>query len=261
MDKATQKMKIIFLATACDLTNIIYTRLSQEIDIALIIIENNISKKTILKKRAKKLGLLKVFGQLLFLLLIAKPQRLFSSKRKAAILIEEGFSEHELPTEKIQKVGSVNDFKTIQLIQKENPDLILVNGTRIISSEVINCTKARFINIHAGITPLYRGVHGAYWAMAMGDIENCGVTIHYVDKGIDTGGILAQGIIQPTTIDNFTTYPYLQFTLGANLFIEVIKKFESGILIEQQALEGLSKLWHHPTIGQYLYYKFTKGVK
>ena len=42
--------------------------------------------------------------------------------------------------------------------------------------------------MHAGITPQYRGVHGGYWAVVNNDPEHCGVTIHFVDKGIDTGG-------------------------------------------------------------------------
>ncbi len=261
MNNTNQKIKILLLATACDLTNIIYTRLSKEFNISKVIIEQNSSKKTILIRRIKKLGILNVIGQVLFLILIAKPQRFFSSKRKIEILENAGLSEQEIPTSEINYVISVNDLATIQLIQKENPDLIIVNGTRIISSEVINSTKARFINIHAGITPLYRGVHGAYWAMAMGDKENCGVTIHYIDKGIDTGGILAQGIITSSKKDNFNTYPYLQFSTGANLFAEVIQKFNDGVLYEKQAPKGLSKLWYHPTLWQYLFYRITKGTK
>ena len=66
----------------------------------------------------------------------------------------------------------------------------------------------------AGITPLYRGVHGAYWALAEGRRDLCGVTVHRVDAGIDTGEVLAQVLIDPTPQDNFVTYPWLQVAEG-----------------------------------------------
>ena len=48
------------------------------------------------------------------------------------------------------------------------------------------------VNVHAGITPRYRGVHGGYWALAERHPEWVGTTVHLVDPGIDTGAILAQ---------------------------------------------------------------------
>ena len=43
------------------------------------------------------------------------------------------------------------------------------------------------INMHAGITLRYRGVHGGYWALAEQHPEWVGTTVHLVDPGIDTG--------------------------------------------------------------------------
>src|SRR5438093_9923670 len=48
---------------------------------------------------------------------------------------------------------------------------VVVNGTRIISEAVLTASDAVFINMHAGITPKYRGVHGGYWALYNGDGE------------------------------------------------------------------------------------------
>ncbi|MFT4646131.1 MAG: folate-dependent phosphoribosylglycinamide formyltransferase PurN, partial [Planctomycetota bacterium] len=47
--------------------------------------------------------------------------------------------------------------------KKLNLDVIIVNGTRIISSKVLESMPALFINIHTGVTLQYGGVHGAYW--------------------------------------------------------------------------------------------------
>jgi methionyl-tRNA formyltransferase len=154
----------------------------------------------------------------------------------------------------------VNDPAFIQTIRSLNPDLVLVNGTRVISAQALSEIKCPVINVHVGITPLYRGVHGAYWALAKNDKANCGVTIHAIDKGIDTGGILAQGTIVTSRTDNFITYPYLQFEKA----IELVKKVVPVVLNKGFSFlappAGVSKLWYHPTIWQYLGNRF-KGIK
>lgn len=142
-----------------------------------------------------------------------------------------------------------------------NPDIVLVNGTRIISSKVLGSTNAVFINMHTGITPKYRGVHGGYWALANNDKENCGVTIHIVDKGVDTGGILYQTTIPLTAKDNFITYPYLQFGEGLPLMKKAIDDIAINKVVVMKPETTESKLWYHPTIWQYLFKRILKGKK
>ena len=113
------------------------------------------------------------------------------------------------------RVESANSPGTIELLRELQPDVVVVAGTRILSKALLISVPATFINWHAGITPLYRGVHGGYWSLVEERADECGVTVHLVDAGIDTGGGLAQARIRPTLRDNFVTYPYLQ--LGAAL--------------------------------------------
>jgi len=137
---------------------------------------------------------------------------------------------------------------------------VIIHGTRILSAELLNSVTCRFINIHAGITPKYRGVHGGYWALANNDPLNCGVTVHLVDKGIDTGEIITQDNILPTPSDNFITYPYLQLAKGMELLLRVIKDHFDGKLLTKKAV-GKSVLRHHPTLWQYLANRMMKKIK
>ncbi len=135
-----------------------------------------------------------------------------------------------------------------------------MNGTRIISKEILNCTNAVYINTHAGITPNYRGVHGAYWALANNDLNNCGVTVHLVDPGIDTGGVLYQKNINILDNDNFTTYTYLQIVEGIKLMTKAIDDIiNNRVLVKDK--HSPSKLWSHPTIWKYLWLRIIKGIK
>lgn len=241
-------------------TNILYHSLKNDYDIEAIILEEPVTKKLFLKKRIKRLGFSKVAGQILFQLSVAKYLNLTSEKRKKEILKVYGLEESALPVEKIIKLSSVNNRECISILQKISPELILVNGTRIISKEVLNSLPVKFINIHAGITPKYRNVHGAYWALVNHDFANCGVTVHQVDQGIDTGNIIYQKKISITPKDNFTTYPYLQLAEGIILLKKALTDiFTNNLAFKKNNLE--SKIWHHPTLWQYLSYRIFDGVK
>ena len=114
------------------------------------------------------------------------------------------------------------------------------------------------INLHVGITPEYRGVHGGYWSIVNKDVENFGVSLHKVDKGIDTGEILWQKTCGISDTDNFNTYPILQLILG----LEGIAEIEE-LLDKNSSLIGNteSKLYHHPTAYSYLVNRFFGKVK
>lgn len=253
--------KIIFLASPCDFTNMIFHQISDHFTIHSVIMEQPVSKKAFVKRRIKKLGYFQVFGQLLFQLGIVPILRIFSRARIEEILTETQNSREEIPESKIIKVNSINSKKTRQLLGELAPDLILVNGTRIIGEKTLASTDAPFVNLHVGITPLYRGVHGGYWALAEGNSLNCGVTIHLIDKGIDTGGILAQSRISPTSMDNFATYPYLQVAEGITLLKNFINTFTPNRFKTLSPPNGTSKLWYHPTIWTYIRGFILKGVK
>lgn len=255
-----QKPSIILLAGKWDTTAIVYNFLQQRFCVVRVIVEDSVSRKEFLKKRAKKLGWLTVGGQVLFQLLIAKPQRWLSTNRIREIIQSEQLDTNEIPVEKLLPVSSVNAPETIAALQQLAPAVVVVHGTRIIGKKVLQQVNCPFINIHAGITPRYRGSHGAYWALANNDKENCGVTVHFIDAGIDTGNVLAQTTIRHTSKDNFVTYPYLQLAEGLKLLEGVIRKMEKRE--ESCIMPNLdSALWHHPTLWGYCWKWITKGIR
>lgn len=233
-------------------TNILFHSLKNDYEIAAVILEDAVPTKEFLKKRIKKLGFRKVAGQVLFQILISKVLNSTSRKRKKEILEKYDLDDSRIPFEKVVKINSVNNAQCISILQKINPEIVIVNGTRIISKNVLDSVPLKFINIHAGITPKYRNVHGAYWALVNNDMANCGVTVHVVDAGIDTGNILYQKTIEVTTKDNFSTYPLLQLAEGIIYLKKALTDiFSNNVTFKKNNLE--SKIWHHPTLAQYLY--------
>jgi len=254
-------MKIIFLAGKGQSTLFMYNALKDSFSIDKVIIEDDISIVKIIKGRIKRFGFFKVINQLLFQLTISKLLKSLSKKRITALKKHYKLFVEPIPEEKRIKVSSVNDSECITAIKKINPDVIIVNGTRIISSKVLESTSALFINTHVGITPQYRGVHGAYWALVSNDKENCGVTVHKVDKGIDTGEIVKQYVIEISKPDNFTTYPFHQYGVAIDLMKSTLNDIKNNNFKTFKKENVESNLYYHPTFSGYLYNRLFKGVK
>ena len=82
--------------------------------------------------------------------------------------------------------------EVIQTIKNIQPDIILsVYYRKILPKELIDIPKLGCVNIHPSKLPYYRGPVPTAWAIQNGE-KAFGITIHYVDEGIDTGDILVQ---------------------------------------------------------------------
>ncbi|MDD2767547.1 MAG: formyl transferase [Methylococcus sp.] len=244
------KLRIVLLCTDGRSSRILFHGLSPHVDTAAIIIENPVSARQLIRRRISKLGLANTAGQVLFILFNKLLVRL-SAKRIRQLIAAYGLDESPLPEEISISVDSVNSEQTIALLRELKPDAVVVNGTRIISRGVLDAVESPFLNTHMGITPKYRGVHGGYWALANNDRENCGVTVHLVDTGIDTGGVLYQDTITTEDSDDFNTYPIHQTAKAIPLMKAALDDLSEGALSVKSGILP-SGLWHHPTLFAYL---------
>jgi len=254
-------MKIIMLTGGGRSSMYTYNALKSDFEISKFLIADSISRIAIIKRRINKLGLLKVINQLAFQIFIVQILTFFSKNKIKQKEIDLQLVSDNVPNEKIVSLGKLNSNNTIRILRKIKPDLIIVNGTSIISSKILDCTNALFINTHVGITPEYRGVHGGYWALRNGDKNNFGVTIHVVDKGIDTGSIIYQESTNVNKEDNFITYPLLQYALAIPLLKKAINDVKLNQLKTYKKENTRSILYYHPTITEYLSGLIFKGVK
>lgn len=223
--------------------------------------EQPIPRSVFLKRRLKKIGIFPVAGQVLFQAGVVPFLKQSSKRRLQEIEGENQLCADPIEESLVKRVKNLNDSETISLLRAFAPDVVVINGTRILSAEVLNSVPTVFLNMHAGITPLYRGVHGGYWALVKREPESCGVTVHVVDAGIDTGGIVYQALIYPTAKDNFATYPLLQIAAGLPLMERAIEDTLQNNLQFQPSPNGKSSLWSHPTIWEYAWNRVTRHVQ
>ncbi len=84
----------------------------------------------------------------------------------------------------------------IEILEKNAIDLIVLAGyMRILSPVFVGHYKGRIVNIHPSLLPLYAGTHSIERAFDAGD-DITGVTVHFVDEGVDTGEIIAQEVVE-----------------------------------------------------------------
>ena len=134
--------------------------------------------------------------------------------------------------EKISKnIEFHNEIKTL------NPDLVVVVSYGVIlPKSFLEIPKLGCINLHPSMLPKYRGAAPIQWAVLNGD-KSTGVTIMYLDQGMDSGDIIIQKEVEIGE-DETTGELWKRLSgLGAEMLLSVIKNIESG-KIERTPQEG-----------------------
>ncbi|MEY4964887.1 MAG: hypothetical protein RL274_470 [Pseudomonadota bacterium] len=87
------------------------------------------------------------------------------------------------------EVPHINSDETAQLLTRLQPDLGLSLGNSYISSRIFNLPKSGMINLHGERLPEYQNAQSVIWPIYHNETRT-GLSIHQIDKGIDTGAIL-----------------------------------------------------------------------
>ncbi|MFJ8072640.1 phosphoribosylglycinamide formyltransferase [Streptomyces sp. NPDC096176] len=103
------------------------------------------------------------------------------------------------------------------------PDLVVSAGfMKIVGKEFLARFGGRFVNTHPALLPSFPGAHGVRDALAHG-VRVTGCTVHFVDDGVDTGPIIAQGVVEVRDED---------YADGGDALHERIKEVERRLLVD-----------------------------
>ncbi len=251
--------RLLFVGGSTPTTWMVYNALIAEFGLFPAVIEEAVPRQRMLKTRLRKVGLARLISQIGFVGLIRPLLKIRAKGRLKYLRRDLGLEIVAPISPDIHHVTSVNSTAFHELAERLCPDVVVINGTRILSRKTLAKLNAPVINMHQGITPGYRGAHGAYWALTRGDTQNCGVTIHLVDERIDTGNIIAQKIIAPEMQDSFVTYPHLQTAVALDDLIAAIRETLAGKLTTKP-ISGASMVWYHPGFFEYLGHAW-RGVR
>lgn len=176
-------------------------------------------KETIIQKALKTR---RIFGNGFFL---RYGMKFLRSKLSSSYKVEHTLEKHGI--EKIEIEGSINAKASIEKLKSYDPDLLIsIAGNQIFKKPLIELAPEGCLNLHTALLPKYRGLMPSFWVLKNNETYT-GVSVFFVDEGIDSGPILVQKKVE---IGNRTQEELIIHTkkLGMDAIIEAIEKIQKG---------------------------------
>jgi phosphoribosylglycinamide formyltransferase 1 len=118
--------------------------------------------------------------------------------------------------------GSINSSVVFEEIKKFNPDILVCYGSSLIKGDLLEVYEGRFLNVHLGLSPYYRGSGTNVWPLINEEPWMVGATFMHIDSGIDTGHIVHQ--IQASIFLGDSSH-----TIGNRLILDMTKVYANLI--------------------------------
>ena len=163
--------------------------------------------------------------------------------------------------------GGINDLEVRERILSSESDIFVVYGTSLIGDEIL-MSKKPFINIHLGLSPYYKGMACSVWPFYNNEPEYNGVTVLHLDKGIDSGNIIHQGLVNLDINDSIHDGSIKGIISGVELLKKSLEEFSSKKLksfkqtkkgktyfqkdLNEKILDEIYKKWTQQKINSYI---------
>lgn len=123
---------------------------------------------------------------------------------------------------------NINSPEFFDKVKAYQPDLFVsMSFNQIFKHEIIHLPRLKTINCHAGKLPFYRGRNILNWAL-INDEKEFGITVHYMDEGIDTGDIILQNTYPITDNDSYSTLLTRAHIACSDILYDAIKLVQQG---------------------------------
>ena len=115
-----------------------------------------------------------------------------------------------------------------EFIKELNPDMIITCAYgQILSEEILNIPKLGCFNLHGSLLPKYRGGAPIHYALLNGD-EKTGITLMYMDKGMDSGDMIAKEEIKIEENDNIESLTNKLSIIASKMIIKYLPSLIDG---------------------------------
>jgi methionyl-tRNA formyltransferase len=117
-------------------------------------------------------------------------------------------------------VANHNDEICRELLEAEQPEVLVLGGTRIIKPHILSIAPRGTVNSHPGLLPRLRGSASVGWALYK-DLP-VGATVHFIDPSIDTGDIIASRQLPVRRGDTYENLNARVAQLAATSMVEAL---------------------------------------
>ena len=115
-----------------------------------------------------------------------------------------------------------------EFIKELNPDMIITCAYgQILCEEILNIPKLGCFNLHGSLLPKYRGGAPIHYALLNGD-EKTGITLMYMDKGMDSGDMIAKEEIKIEDNDNIESLTNKLSIIASKMIIKYLPSLIDG---------------------------------
>lgn len=130
--------------------------------------------------------------------------------------------------ERVTTVPHINHPDVVAMARRLQPDVVAVFGTSLIRGELLNQGRLGIVNLHGGLSPDYRGADCTFWALHNGEPEKVGCTLHWIDAGIDTGGLIAHVSPQVLPDDDELRLFWRAVQTSAEAYADLLRRLAAG---------------------------------
>ena len=129
------------------------------------------------------------------------------------------------------------DRALVELLRARGVDLVVLAGfMRLLTGAFLDAFPMRVVNVHPGLLPAFPGLHAQRQALDYG-VRVAGCTVHFVDRGTDTGPILAQAVVPVRDDDDEETLRLRILAREHELLPRALQWLAEG-RVEVEAREG-----------------------
>ena len=133
-----------------------------------------------------------------------------------------------------------------EFIKELNPDMIITCAYgQILCEEILNIPKLGCFNLHGSLLPKYRGGAPIHYALLNGD-EKTGITLMYMDKGMDSGDMIAKEEIKIEDNDNIESLTNKLSIIASKMIIKYLPSLIDGT--NNRVKQDISKVTFSPII-------------
>ena len=150
-------------------------------------------------------------------------------------------------------VHNINSAKSVNVIKSLNPDIMITRASAILSEKIFKIPRISTLNVHFGIIPEFRG-GGNFNAIRNNNFKDIGVSVHCIDKGIDTGSLIYQERIELDVNENFGSIGAKSLICGTSLLMKTLEYLEKhGTFVVQDTSNRMSRFyWSQHGLSDYL---------
>ncbi len=148
---------------------------------------------------------------------------------------------------RIHEIDDVHSPEGRRRIQALDLDLLVVCGTGILKPSVFDLPKQGTVNLHQGDVKKYKGAPPGFWEL-WNDAKKIGVTIHYVNQGVDTGDIIQQRIVPIFPYDTLISLQNKVAEISLDLYPDVLRQITKGNITRIKQTKGTGKQYFLPTL-------------